>query len=248
MDLRSAIGLLLSPRIKNRLFIIEAAIKFLRSGGTFAKRECNICRYHGYFYPFGLNIRRDAGCPQCKSLERHRLLKLYFDRGGSKLVAGKIVLHFAAETPVSSFIKPSAARYVTADLYDPNAQLRLNIENIELEETFEVIIASHVLEHVDDRKALASIRNTLADGGTFIAMVPIAYELESTFEDPTITAAKDRELYFGQGDHVRFYGRDFIDRVSNAGFSVERFCPNEAEIVKFGLQRDAVFIATKINN
>jgi SAM-dependent methyltransferase len=245
MGLRSAIGPLLSPPIKNKIRIIEAAIELVRSGGTVEKRECNICGYRGYFYPCGINIRRDAGCPKCNSLERHRLLKLYFDAGGSKTVAGKSVLHFAAEPSVSSFIKPSAARYVTADLFDPNAELCLNIENIELEQTFDVIIASHVLEHVDDKKALASVRNKLADGGILIAMVPIANELEKTFEDPTITSPKDRALYFGQVDHVRYYGRDFIDRVSSAGFSVERFSPNELEIAKFGLQRDTVFICCK---
>jgi hypothetical protein len=38
-----------------------------------------------------------------------------------------------------------------------------------------------------------------------------------------VVAATDRELPFGQSDHVRYYGRDCRDRVRAAGFVVTQY-------------------------
>jgi hypothetical protein len=42
-----------------------------------------------------------------------------------------------------------------------------------------------------------------------------------TDEDPSITDPAERERRFGQQDHVRFYGRDTIDRLAEPGLVVE---------------------------
>lgn len=44
----------------------------------------------------------------------------------------------------------------------------------------------------------------------------------TTFEDDTITDPQERTRIFGQYDHLRIYGRDYDDRLSEAGFDVER--------------------------
>jgi hypothetical protein len=44
----------------------------------------------------------------------------------------------------------------------------------------------------------------------------------TTFEDDTITDAAERTRIFGQYDHRRIYGRDYDNRLREAGFDVER--------------------------
>jgi len=41
-----------------------------------------------------------------------------------------------------------------------------------------------------------------------------------TDEDPTVISEQQRELRFGQKDHVRIYGDDFQDRLARAGLTV----------------------------
>ena len=52
----------------------------------------------------------------------------------------------------------------------------------------ESVLCSHVLEHLNDKKALKSINCILKPGGKFIAMVPICEGWEKTYEN---TAIKD---------------------------------------------------------
>ena len=53
-------------------------------------------------------------------------------------------------------------------------------------------------------------------------LVPEDRSRAVTFEDDTITDPKERTRLFGQYDHRRVYGRDYADRVREAGFEVGR--------------------------
>lgn len=61
----------------------------------------------------------------------------------------------------------------------------------------------------------------LKPGGWALVRVPIANELDVSYEDEAIRGRWDRHRHYGQHDHVRLYGRDFPDRLSAAGFHVE---------------------------
>ena len=79
----------------------------------------------------------------------------------------------------------------------------------------------HVLEHViDDRKAMGELFRVLRPDGWAILQSPIDSQRDTTFEDPKIVSPQDRERAFGQKDHVRIYGRDYQERLEQAGFSV----------------------------
>ena len=51
--------------------------------------------------------------------------------------------------------------------------------------------------------------------------MPISPNLAQTIEDLGVTEPEERERLFGQFDHVRIYGKDYTDRLQEAGFKVE---------------------------
>lgn len=158
-------------------------------------------------------------CPRCRSHPRHRAIALLLARGD---LPGRRLLHFAPEPlfdPVFARL-PSVER-VTADLHAP-ADLRLDISHMDLpDSSFDLILCSHVLEHVpDDRAAMRDLRRVLIDGGRALVLVPYRPGV-TTYEDHSITSPLDRMVAFGQQDHVRIYGNDLPDRLREAGFEVE---------------------------
>jgi hypothetical protein len=53
-------------------------------------------------------------------------------------------------------------------------------------------------------------------------------------------------LHFGQPDHVRWFGRDFRDRVRAAGFELDEFGITGAEAVRWSIgQGERVFLARR---
>ncbi len=100
--------------------------------------------------------------------------------------------------------------------------VKMDITDIQYSDnSFDVILCSHVLEHImDDHKALSELFRVLKPGGRWtIIQVPIFRE--KTFEDPLGKSPEERQRFFGQYDHVRSYGRDFKDQLEAAGFSVK---------------------------
>ncbi|MBV8159874.1 MAG: methyltransferase domain-containing protein [Acidimicrobiia bacterium] len=94
-------------------------------------------------------------------------------------------------------------------------------------EAFDLIIASHVLEHVpDDGAALRELWRILRPGGAALIMVPRDTSRPVTSEDPAIATPAARLAAYGQADHVRLYGRDFDVRLRAAGFDVALVRPS----------------------
>ena len=133
------------------------------------------------------------------------------------------MLHVAPEPFFESkFRKSLGKNYITADLVNPRAVVKMDITDIQYpDQSFDVIYCSHVLEHVqDDRRAMKEFHRVLKENGWAILLVPVSAE-EKTFEDPTIIEPAERFKAFGQEDHVRRYGRDYVHRLGEAGFKVE---------------------------
>lgn len=164
-----------------------------------------------------------AICPVCGSLERHRLLWLFLHEKTSLFAPPqKRLLHIAPESCLMfQFQKSQTIEYVTANLA-PNAMVQTDLTQTGFaDETFDVIYASHVLEHVqNDRQAMKEIFRILKVGGWAVLQVPLFGE--TTYEDPRIIDPKEREQAFGQHDHVRVYGQDYYQRLSDVGFVVRR--------------------------
>jgi len=194
----------------------------LKHAGT--KRTCPICNIGSKaFLEAGIIPRPDASCPFCGSLERHRLFWLFLQRKtefATKPPAA--ALHVAPEPILERKSRPIVgAGYVTADLFAPNVDLKMDITDIKFpDDTFDFIYCSHVFEHVaDDKKAMREFHRVLTPGGMAVLLVPIT--AAETIEDPSILDPQERLRLFGQEDHVRRYGLDYSSRLKEAGFAVE---------------------------
>lgn len=162
-------------------------------------------------------------CPKCQSHDRERHLKLYFDGLGlKKLVTNSRVLHFAPERWFSKYIQEATpSYYVKADLHPASADIRhVDVLAMDFEDqSFDLVIANHVLEHViDDAKALTELNRVLRPGGFAVLQTPYSEVLLQKFEDKGIEDHRARLQAYGQEDHLRLYGRDIFGYIESFGF------------------------------
>jgi ubiquinone/menaquinone biosynthesis C-methylase UbiE len=162
------------------------------------------------------------------------------------------MLHVAPELQfVNRLAAAVGSGYITADFLDPSAMVQMDITNIKYTDGFfDVIYCSHVLEHVsNDRMAMREFARVLKPDGWAVILVPIT--TDKTFEDLSITDPKERLRLFGQEDHVRIYGPDFVERLRESGMEVRRFSASDflspTEIARVNLTKLSgdVFYCTK---
>jgi SAM-dependent methyltransferase len=118
--------------------------------------------------------------------------------------------------------------YLAGDKFMPGYTYPEDVIEIDLlaldcqDGVFDLIICNHVLEHiVDDRRAIREIHRVLKPTGTAILQVPLSKTTRKTEEDFEITDPEEREKLYGQPDHVRLYGLDYVDRLAECGFEVD---------------------------
>lgn len=188
--------------------------------------HCPVCaKKYRKFLPYGYgNLRQNALCPGCFSLERHRILWLYLNENTSFFTAPLKVLHIAPEQCfLKRFRNLKNLTYHTADLVSPIADFKCDIQNMSFKDNeYDVVICNHVLEHVpDDNKAMSEILRVLKPGGFAILQIPADFNRQNTFEDNSITDPKERAEVFGQYDHLRVYGLDFPTKLRTVGFVID---------------------------
>lgn len=185
---------------------------------------CDCCgRTSARFLPYGEPERPYARCVHCGSLERHRLLWPHLQR---TLRPGDRVLHFSPEPVVArNIIDQLRVQYTAADLTPSSAWLATDVPIVQADiadqpwadNSFDVVIVSHVLEFVpDDRRAMRELHRVVTDDGVVISQEPHDPSRETTWENVTGPRAEP---------YVRSYGRDLIDRWREAGFDVQTFYP-----------------------
>ena len=213
--------------VRKMLDLVPKPVRRLRKYFTLPGQErfCPVCgKTARGFQRAGVKSRSNARCPNCGSLERHRLFWRFLEeRTNFFQSSGKRMLHVAAEPCFEPrFRKQVGSGYLTSDLFLP-ADVKMDVTDIQYpDDSFDIVYCSHVLEHVpDDRKAMREFHRVVRPSGWAIVLVPVF--AERTIEDPSITDPQERIRLFGQQDHVRRYGPDYADRLCEAGFAVEEF-------------------------
>jgi len=245
--LRNTVERILRAGILNSCYSsLREGFNRVRWGHFGASKYCPVCeKYSRKFQSFGTcgSSRPDARCTFCGSLERHRLVWAFFyDR--TDLFddsTSKRMLQISPGPFADVLREEQGIDYLSGDIDEGKAMEKVDVTDIQYPaDTFDVVYASHVLEHIpDDRKAMREIRRVLAPDGWAVLLVPIT--AEETFGDSSITDPEERVRLFGQHDHVRRYGPDFKDRLEEAGFDVTRYSApevvEEENVQRMGLKR-----------
>lgn len=209
-----------------------ATLKLRAAMGAKARYNCTACGQDVVgFFRYGDNAQ--WGCPACGASPRQRLVAHLLDSGALKVPAGARVLHIAPnEAGLVRRFGAQAADYVPADLYPEvyalKGVVRLDLMQFDAPQSYDIIYASHVMEHVDDdAQVLSNIFAALKSGGEAWLIVPL-------WDRPTEDghggmSQRERERRFGQWDHIRQYGPDFADRIRNAGFALDLIAASDQD-------------------
>lgn len=194
--------------------------------------------------------RPDIGsCPNCDSTTRQKVLIHFLEKHLATTSGPLDTLYFAPDPGPHAWLQgQSRIALTTTDLSAAGVDEHWDITAIpQPDQCYDMIVCSHVLEHVpEDQKAMSELRRLLKPDGMLFLQVPYARDSAKTDEDPSITDPKERERRFGQFDHVRHYGRDLLDRLSQNGFVVETMRVedvfSEDQMERFGLWNDILFL------
>lgn len=164
---------------------------------------------------------RPFGCPFCGATTRERWVATAMEDGLLTPPAKPCrTLHIAPYERTLAERFKTAGPYVGGDIMTKDDVVFVDLTDLSSHGEYDLVYASHVLEHIpDDRKAMREVRDHLSADGEAWFMVPLADA--PTEEGHDGMSAQEREDRFGQWDHVRQYGPDIVDRLQEAGFSVE---------------------------
>lgn len=168
---------------------------------------CPLCNYYGPLkdYRDKIFFIRHHDCPKCKASYRHRLQYLVLNQLSEVFDYSEMsILHCAPEPALRKHLSRLFKEYMTIDLLMNNVNYRANLRNLPFkDETFDVVFASHVLEHIkEDDEAISEIRRIIKPNGFAVLPVPIVgYE---TIEYPEPNSCEHM--------HVRSCGADYFEK------------------------------------
>lgn len=201
------------------------------------------------FHIVGGGLRDNYLCPSCHSNDRERWL-LYVLSSIFTFSSNDKVLHFAPEASVKKYLETKICDYYSCDISVGRAAHIVDVTDIQFKnDTFDLIIINHVLEHIlDEQRALGELKRVLKPSGVIIMSFPICMDQE-TYENHEIVTPEARLAEYGQEDHVRLYGTDFMQRLEKNGFDVIVYRPqdyfDEEAIQHFGfLGEDMLLICS----
>jgi SAM-dependent methyltransferase len=171
-------------------------------------------------------------CATCRSLERHRLFRVMFERLGVDTFANMRAIQFSPDPTLD----PAWFRSFELSVYGEGED-SIDIQDIDRPDgAYDLVACSHVLEHVaDDRKALNELLRITSDEGFVWLVVPDPFREDTT-----------RDWGFPKPEkhgHYRVYGADFADRLT-------RCLPDQPVIAYMGEdpvtgERDGGFLLPK---
>jgi ubiquinone/menaquinone biosynthesis C-methylase UbiE len=204
--------------------------------------QCNVCETK--LKNFAKLNNGDLICPVCGSISRTR--RLYKLLNEEFIVPNIAILDFSPfRILYRKWKKKNNIQYFATDFgTDFIADYRYDITAITCkDETFDLIICYHILEHiVDDKKAMSELYRVLKKNGTVLIQTP--FKEGEIYEDYSIVTEKERLKHFGQEDHVRIYSVEGLEtRLKETGFNTEIRIFDED--VYLGLQKNETVIICK---
>jgi SAM-dependent methyltransferase len=192
--------------------------------------SCNICGDSTFLAgPFGRMSfgGRPPRCATCSSLERHRAMRDALDRMNAReRFSTYRLIRFSPDPTVEDAWFQSAE----TSIYEGNNSL--DIQSIDRADgAYDVVMCSHVLEHVkDDKQALRELVRILSPQGFLVMAVP--HTEDSAVTDDWGFANPTKNL------HYRAYGRDFDTRIASIvapahAFSLEPKDPATGDLKRF---------------
>ncbi|MBR3307237.1 MAG: class I SAM-dependent methyltransferase [Lachnospiraceae bacterium] len=206
-----------------------------------ARYKCFVCEREFYsYYPLELSYialrsmytkekiqlseeAKQYSCPYCGALNRVRMMFMYLER--SRFAGIKHVLYMSATHAGLEYFRKNHPdiEVITNDLYVDEYDYHYDIENMYgfVDGQFDLIICSHILEHVNnDIRALEEMYRVTKRGGKIIIIVPL--QLREGFDEDTKLSEEDNWKRFGDGTHVRAYSKTAMkERIESLGYSVE---------------------------
>lgn len=168
--------------------------------------RCTCCGHesHALHHVVARNrVAWNSACPSCDSRSRHRGLAILLPR---LVHPGARVIHFAPEPVLRDVLARDGVTYHTADLFLEDVTFpRTDLAQLPfLNESYDVVVCNHVLEHLpEDRAALSHFARILTRDGVAVITVPGDFTRADT-------------LHFTgelENGHYRDYGLDFVDRL-----------------------------------
>lgn len=186
---------------------------------TGKNHKCTICSKN--LSRFIIMPNNDLLCPKCGSLSRDRRLWQLENSGYIK--EGIKMLDFSPSRSLARRLKKvKGMEYISTDLSGNFiADHQYDITNIALpDQSIDLISCYHILEHIDnDKKAMTELYRVLKNNG--YALVQTPFKEGDIYEDFSITSPTEREIHFGQDDHVRIYSVNGLkSRLESVGFTV----------------------------
>lgn len=211
--------------------------------------KCNICGSENFE-----KLAHTNRCLGCGSLERHRCMRFALEKHGfiqaEPNSANVRILHLAPEECTASYLsKLYGACYLAADMrpehYSWIKCLRMELPQglgIFPEEYFDLIVHNHVMEHIpgDYHAHLAAFHRILKNKGKMIFTIPFNAGVKCRQGGEYLPDNESRERIFGQYDHLKIFGGDFLDVFKWLDCAFELLTPPQ-EYVNAHLCNDMVF-------
>ncbi|MCM1326548.1 MAG: class I SAM-dependent methyltransferase [Bacteroidales bacterium] len=237
------------------------------------RKRCNVCGEDVFFVPFPsefekmrkkygflywnadfqLESKENWRCPVCKAYDRDRLMIAFLEE---LQVDADEKLRMLQVAPSPTLEHYASSRddifYESTDIEMQNVTFQADLQDLFMvsDETYDIIICSHVLEHVqDDGKAMRELFRILKPEGVCLVLVPLVVGKVDTDEEWGCSEEENWRR-FCQFDHCRLYGRkDFMERLQKAGFYVNEIGKSyfgEEFYAQYGFDDNSIlYVATK---
>lgn len=195
-------------------------------------KRCNVCTWQGLAF-LGIEHCESSVCPRCGAIGRDRWL---FHCLVSSVTLTRETRLLETSPRLGEPYRLAMAqrlRYLASDYDQRNhrTDVTLDLQAIDLPDaSLDVVVTSHVLEHVPDTAAaLAELHRVLAPGGHLLLLVPV---LQGA------TAPPDEPEFHGDSTPVFWrFGPDLTEQLRKHGFETRLLCT--ADLARRVETRDA---------